>query len=175
MKAFVAIVITSVLLTLASHGADRTQPLDQDTPLAEGIQKANEMFPDVQPLTEKEVIAAVQAIKLKYPDIQPDIYDTYMRVVKEKVLPKGMYFRRITSWNTDSGRFQVDWKDLCLEGRIATEDEKREALSKMPFKLNPNNDVRVGGFSYRIRARFVSVDATAKFEKGLAVNHLAGQ
>jgi hypothetical protein len=147
-----------LLLTLQIHAIDSMKPLDKDIPLSEGIRQANEMFPDLQPMTEEEVVAAVQAIKLKHPDIKQDVYDTYMRVVKERVLPKGMYFSRITSWSTEYGRFQVDWKDLCLEGRVATEDERREMLSKMPSGMKVNGEVRVGGFGYRIRARFVSID-----------------
>lgn len=156
MKTYITL-LTAIILTLAGHAADRMQPLDKDVPLAEGIQKANEMFPDLQPLTEAEVIAAVKAIKLNHPDIKQDVYDTYMRVVKERVLPKGMYFSRITSWSTEYGRFQVDWKDLCLEGRVASETERKEMLSKMPYGVKVDK-VRVGGFGYRIRARFVSVD-----------------
>jgi len=160
MKTFVTLSVL-FLLTLPTHAADRMTPLDKDIPLSEGIQLANKEFPDRQPLTEDEVIAAVRAIKLTHPDMKQDVYDTYMRVVKERVLPKGMYFSRITSWNTQYGRFQVDWKDLCLEGRVATEQERKESLSKMPSGMKAEGDVRVGGFGYRIRARFVSVDDTS--------------
>ena len=155
MKTFVTL-ITLLVLTLPSLADVGMQPLDKDIPLAEGIRRANELFPDVQPLTEQEVIAAVQAIKLKHSDIKDDVYETYMRVVREKVLPKGMFFNRITTWNTEYGRFQVDWKDLCLEGRVATAEERQEALSKMPTNIKTSGEIRVGGFAYRIRARFVS-------------------
>jgi hypothetical protein len=116
------------------------------------------MFPDRQPLTEDEVIAAVKAIKLTHPDIKPEVFDTYMRVVKERVLPKGMYFGHITSWSTEYGRFQVDWKDLCLEGRVATEQERKEMLSKMPSGMKRWR-VKYGSAASAIgfRARFVSV------------------
>jgi len=124
--------ITLLLLTLPGFAAEQMKPLDKDIPLAEGIRQANELFPDAQPLTEEEVIAAVKAIKLKHPDIKPDVYETYMRVVKERVLPKGMYFSRITSWTTEYGRFQVDWKDLCLKGRATTAEERKELLFKTP-------------------------------------------
>lgn len=154
--------IALFLLTLPTPAADSMTPLNKDIPLSEGVRQANEMFPDRQPLTEDEVIAAVKAVKLKHPDMKQDVYDTYMRVVKERVLPKGMYFSRITSWSTEYGRFHVDWKDLCLEGRVATEQERKEMLSKMPSGMKVEGEVRVGGFGYRIRARFVSVDDTSK-------------
>ena len=73
-------------------------------------------------------------------------------------LPAGRWgwdFRRITFWSTEYGQFQVDWKDLCLDGRGATEQERKEMLSKMPPGMTVG-EARVGGFSYRIRARFVS-------------------
>src|SRR5690349_4996978 len=95
MKTLVTL-ITLLLLALPGFAAEQMKPLGKDIPLSEGIRQANELFPDAQPLTEEEVIAAVKAIKLKHPDIKPDVYDTYMRVVKERVLPKGMYFSRIT-------------------------------------------------------------------------------
>jgi hypothetical protein len=120
------------------------------------------MFPDLQPLTEDEVVAAVRAIKLQHPDIKQDVYDTYMRVAKERVLPKGMYFSRIGTWSTEFGRFQVEWKDLCLEGRLATEQERKEMLSRMPPGTKVNGEIRVGGFGYRVRARFISVDDASK-------------
>src|SRR4051794_19930607 len=37
--------------------------IDTDIPLASAVRRANAQFPDVQPLTEEEVIAAVRAIK----------------------------------------------------------------------------------------------------------------
>jgi hypothetical protein len=160
MKALITF-ITLLLLTLPTYAADEMKPLDKDIPLSEGVRQANELFPDRQPLTEDEVIAAVKAIKLTHPDMKEDVYDTYMRVVNERVLPKGMYFRRIALWNTEYGRFQVDWEDLCLQGRVATERERSEILSRMPFGMKSQGEVRVGGFAYRIRARFVSVDESS--------------
>ncbi|HXJ56675.1 MAG TPA: serine/threonine-protein kinase [Verrucomicrobiae bacterium] len=103
----------------------------KDIPLDEAIRQANKRFPSAEPLTEDEVVAAIQAIKLKHRDIKEDIYQRYMRVVRERVLPKEMYFSQMTSWSTKYGVFQVDWKDLHL-------------------------DLPEGGFNYRIRARFVS-------------------
>jgi hypothetical protein len=65
--------------------------IDQDIPLAQAIEQANRDFPDVQPLTEDEVVAAVRAMKLQDAGISDAIYKVYQRVVKERVLPKGMY------------------------------------------------------------------------------------
>lgn len=154
--------IALLLLTLSSFGAGQMWPLDKDILLGDGIRRANELFPDIQPLTEEEVVAAVRAIKLAHPGIKEDVYETYMRVVKERVLPKGMYFRRITVWETEYGRFQVDWKDLCLEGRAAKAEERKEALSKSSADMKVSDETRVGGFAYRIRARFVSSDGRSR-------------
>ena len=112
--------------------------IDKDIPLAEAIRRANKQFPDVQPLTQEEVIAAVRAIKLEHPEIKEAIYEIYQRVIKERVLPKDMYFSHIPAWHTEHGHFEVDWKDLTLRPLpVGTEGEKI-------------------GFNYRIRARFIS-------------------
>jgi hypothetical protein len=114
--------------------------LEKDVPLAEAIRRVNEQYPDVQPLTEQEVVAAVQAIKLRHPDIKETIHEVFQRVVKDRVLPAGMYFSHIQEWNTEYGVFEVDWKDLTLTSLpVGTKDEK---ISNV--------------FNYRIRARFIS-------------------
>jgi hypothetical protein len=59
MKTLVTL-ITLFLLTLPSLAAEEMRPLDKDIPLADGIRRTNELFPDVQPLTEGEGIAAVR-------------------------------------------------------------------------------------------------------------------
>jgi len=154
MKTITAL-LTLIVLALPSMAQPQMKPLDKDIPLAEGIHQANALFSDMQPLTEQEVIAAVKAIKLTNPDMKQDIYDTYIKVVKDRVLPRGMYFNRITAWNTEYGRFQVDWMDLCLEGHVATAEEKQAALSKMPANMTVSGEVRVGGFEYRLRSQFI--------------------
>jgi len=154
MKIITAL-FTLLVLALPATANVQMQPNDKDVPLADAIRHANELFPDSQPLTEDEVIAAVKTIKLTNPDMKQVVYDAYTRVVKERVLPKGMYFNRITTWNTEYGRFQVDWMDLCLEGRVATTVEKQEALSKMPANMKVSGEVRVEGFEYRLRSRFI--------------------
>jgi hypothetical protein len=154
MKTF-ATLSTLLVLTWSGLAQQWTQPFDKDTPLAEGVQLANKQFPDIQPVTEQELIAAVKAIKLMHPDIKEDVYENYMRVVRERVLPKGMSFRRISQWDTNAGRLRVDWLDLCLEGHVATAKERDEMLSRRP-NLKDSDEIRVGGFAYRLRARFVS-------------------
>jgi hypothetical protein len=160
MKALTILLTLGLLAFSASAKAQDKEvrpDIDKDIPLAEAIQRANQQLPDAQPLTEEEVVAAVRAIKLTHPDIKEDIYESYMRVVKERVLPKDMYFRVITSWNTQYGLFRVDWKDLCHRGRVATAEEKSEFMSKIPKNVTMSaEELRVGGFGYRIRARFVS-------------------
>ena len=162
MKALTILCMLGLLAFSASAPADDKEvrlDIAKDIPLAEAIRRANEQFPDAQPLTEDEVIAAVRGIKLTHPDIKAEIYEVYMRVVRERVLPKDMYFSRITSYSNPNanGVFQVDWKDLTLRGRIANADESNEILSKVPDNIRVSGEgFRLGGFNYRIRARFIS-------------------
>ena len=137
--------------------AGEMPPLDKDMSLAQGIELANKSFPDIQPLTEQEVIAAVKALKLMHPEVRQDVYDTYMRIVKEGVLPKGMCFKHITNWNTGNGQLKVDWLDLYLQGHVATAEETKSLPPrKYPPGFRPSGQNLVGGFVYRIRARFIS-------------------
>lgn len=114
--------------------------INKDIPLAEAVQRANVQFPDVQPLTEQGVVAAVKRIRAKHPDITEAVHDIYMRVIRERVLPRGMYFSRLTVMTTDSDHFDVDWKDLRLTALPAG-----------------TKDPMIGyDFNYRIRARYIS-------------------
>ena len=132
------------------------QPLDHDVPLSEGIRLANERYRSPQTITEDEVVAGAQASWHENPETNNDAYITYLKVVKDRVFPKGMYFRRTSNLGSTSvGNFQVDWRDLCIEGRIPTAQEKEEFLAKY-LPGAKAEEVRIGGFSYRIRARFVS-------------------
>jgi hypothetical protein len=144
MKTFVIFFTTIVGLMLPAlalaQDKEMRADIEKDIPLVEAIRRVNEQYPDVQPLTEQEVVAAVQAIKLQHPDIKEAIYKIYQRVAKEKVLPRGMYFSRIPGWHTQYGHFEVDWKDLTLTSLpVGTKDEKIGS-----------------GYNYRIRARFIS-------------------
>jgi hypothetical protein len=160
MKTFAAL-FTFIILALPSAAQQQMKPLDKDIPLSEGIQQANAFFPDIQPLTEQEVIAAVKAIKIMHPDIKTNIYQIYMRIVTDRVWPKGMYFGRIMNWTTQYGMTHVDWLDICLKAeQPLTPEEREEALASLPkdvVVVDPNN-MKKGGFGYRIRSRFVSSD-----------------
>jgi hypothetical protein len=155
MKTFATL---TALLALAFSGLAQQDmpPFDKDIGLSEGVRLANKHFPNLQPLTDQEVIAAVKAIKLTHPDIKEEVYDQYIRVVRDHVLPKGMSFRRTSSWSTSQGRFEVDWLDLCLEGRLANAEERTKILSKVPSDFKITGEIHVDGFSYRLRAKFVS-------------------
>jgi len=125
--------LQSTNLLVGTQDAQTRADIDKDIPLVEGIRRANEQFPDVEPLTEPEVVAAVRHIKTAHPDILEEIYETYQRVVRENVLPRGMYFSHKETMQTEYDRFEVDWKDLTL----------------LPAGTHL-------GFNYRIRARFIS-------------------
>ena len=160
--------VLAILLTLSFFSVAVSVPaedkqirpdIDKDIPLAEAIQRSNEQFPDAQPLTEAEVITAVRAMKMTCPDLPDEIRNVYLRVVQERVLPKDMYFSQITRWNTEHGLFRVDWRDLSFRGRIANAEEKAAILLKNSRpNVIVNGPVRVGGFGYRIRTRFVSTE-----------------
>lgn len=160
MKALAILTMFS-LLTIPTSGQAQGRAIrpdiDKDIPLAQAIRQANNQFPDALPLTEEEVVAAVRAIKLEHPDIKEEIYETYMRVVRERVLPKGMYFAQTRSWSTEYGKFEVDWKDLRLRrDRLATDEERKAFLSKTHIASVGELRMNDGGFGYRIRARFIS-------------------
>jgi len=155
----IAALFALIILALPSAAQQDMKPLDKDIPLAEGIQQANAFFSDMQPLTEQEVVAAVKAIKLMHPDIKTNVYQIYTRIVTDRVWPKGMYFRQITNWNTQYGMTHVDWLDICLEfDQPLTPEERKEALASLPkgFVVADPNNMKKGGFAYRIRSRFVS-------------------
>jgi hypothetical protein len=147
----ILILIALVVLALPGMAQLETKPSDKDIPLAEAIRQANQQWPGIQPLTELEVTAAVRAMKTEYPNLDTDTYNTYMRIVRDGVLPEGMFFRRITQ----NDGIQVDWLDLCLEGHVATAKEKEQLLPKLPPNVTMSI-TRVGGFEYRLRSRFVS-------------------
>ena len=114
--------------------AQMRHDIEKDIPLHEAVRRANDEFDYVPPLTESEVVAAVRAIKIKYPDLKDSIYQVYQRIVKEKVLPRGLFFSRIRQWECDGKVFEVRWKDLSY--------------------FDPDSKT---GFNYRFRSRFISL------------------
>jgi hypothetical protein len=140
MKTLVYVLILLAVSIPKQAQAQMRPDIDQDIPLAKAIKQANRDFPDLQPLTEDEVIAAVRAIKIHDSRISDAVYKVYQRVVKERVLPRGMYFSHIPRWQTKYGHFEVDWKDLTFDPEHAGIKELRPGT----------------GYNYRIRARFIS-------------------
>jgi hypothetical protein len=170
-----AVAVIALPILVQAQAQDKRSDIDKDIPLAEAISRSNKQYPDSEPLNEQEVIAAVQAIKLMHPDVSDEVYQTYQRVAKELVLPKGMYFSRITSYSTQYGLFTVDWRDLTFQGKLipCTDEERAVMLKKSQggnsqgsvtglgfggwtFTATSNGYKVVGGFNYRIRARFIS-------------------
>jgi hypothetical protein len=132
MKTLTLLLVHSLLLTSAFADIPQRANLDQDMPLSEALAEANKHYPPGLPLTEDEVVAAIDNIKLKHPTIPDDLLAVYQRIAKERVLPKGVYFSHITGFIPRPGsiRYIVDWRDLTLDGK----------------------------YNYRIRARYVSRD-----------------
>ena len=113
--------------------------LDKPIPLAKAVEDFNKLYPDRNPLTEAEVVAAVRAIKVAHPDMPDEFYGLYQKVAEERILPPGFYFSCITQWTTDEWQYEVDWKDLTF----------RALPQQFPPEKKPI------GFNYRIRARFI--------------------
>jgi hypothetical protein len=109
--------------------------LDKDVPLRKAIREYNTKCPDKNPLTEAEVIAAVRDLRAHHPKVTEAIFQLYQRVANEKILPRGMYFSRITGYVSADYKYEVDWKDLTADP-LATQTQL--------------------GFNYRIRARYLS-------------------
>src|SRR5262249_34165998 len=101
----------------------------------------NKKYPDNNPLTEAEVIAAVRQIRRRHPTIPDEIFELYQKVVGERVLPPGFYLSRMTRLVDGDWDYEVDWKDLTFE-----------ALPQHKFPP----ELKLNGFNYRIRARFIS-------------------
>jgi hypothetical protein len=116
--------------------------IGKDIPLKRAIDEFNTKFPDVQPLTEAEVIAAVRSIKESYPDLPDSVFRVFQRVTDEHLLPKGMYFTHTAKFRAESREFEVDWKDLALDLGLAG-----VGGSRSPGTV----------FNIRIRTRFISV------------------
>lgn len=143
------ILAMAVSLAAAPDDTQIRADISEDIPLTEAIQRANTQFPDLQPLTAAEVIAAVKMIKREHPGMSEAIHRIYLRIVEEGVLPRGVYFSRIPVLETETDHFDVDWKDLTLTA------------------LPPGTkDPVIGyGFNYRVRARFIASRPLTEQEK----------
>ena len=140
MKSLLYLAILILTTFPAKAAPDIRSDLEKDIPLSTAVERFNRQYPDANPLTEDEVMAAVRTIRSEYPKIDPATYRIYERVLTERVLPRGMYFSHLGTWITPEGHFKVDWKDLTL--------------TPMPSSLN--GERIESGFNYRIRARFIS-------------------
>ncbi len=153
----VVAVLTSVLFLLhtdvavaededvALYGRD----INTEIPLEKAIAAFNAKYPDANPLTSDEVIAAIRSWDRTEMPVSDGVLAIYQRVVKERILPKGMYLSRIGIFQDFNYRYEVDWKDLTL-------------TSLPPGTKDP---VIGFGYNYRIRARFISSRPLTEEEK----------
>jgi len=131
----------SFLICVLGAGPDARPDLDKPIALAKAVEEFNKKYPDNNPLTEAEVIAAVRQIRRRHPNIPDEIFELYQKVVEERVLPPGFYLSHMSLLIDGDWEYEVDWKDLTLE-----------VLPQ--HKLPP--ELKLKGFNYRIRARFIS-------------------
>ena len=153
--------IVTLLLTIAlpaflfAEDSEIRSDIEVEVPLAEAVKAFNQKYPDKNPLTEEEVIAAVRTIKIEHPEIPDPVYKVYRQIIEKRVLPRGMYFSKNTGLRSGGYHFDVDWKDLTL-------------TSLPQGHIDPL--LGVHAFVYRIRARFISSreltpDEKAEIEK----------
>ena len=147
--ACLSLIIALALPRVAQAQATQVRAdIDKDIPLAAAIERLNQQFTNVPPLTEKEVIAAVRTIKKRHADIEEVVYRVYQRVAVERVLPKGMSFEHYDGWTTtEDGHFKKDRTDLTL------------TYSRAGIKVE-----RYDGFSLPIRDRNISFRPLAGWE-----------
>ncbi len=108
--------------------------------LSKALTDFNFSYPDNNPLTEEEVIAAIRNMKSTYPEMSDEMFEFFQQVVDKRVLPEGMEFQRSDSLISHGYFFEVDWKDLVW---------------KTPTKGKPHPELG-WGFTLRIRERFIS-------------------
>jgi len=121
---------------IALYGRDITTEI----PLEKAVAAFNAKYPDANPLTSDEIIAAIRNWNRTEMPVSDEVLAVYQRVVKERILPRGMYLSRIGIYEDFDYRYEVDWKDLTL-------------TSLPPGTKDP---VIGFGYNYRIRARFIS-------------------
>ena len=143
MKISVVAFILAVVFPefLWGQDSDTRADIETEIPLAKALEAFNKKYPDRNPLTEAEVIAAIRMIKRKDPEIPDAVLKVYLQVIEKKVLPRGMYFSRRTALIDGDYYYEVDWKDLTL-------------TSLPRGSIDP--ELGVHGYNFRIRARYIS-------------------
>jgi len=148
--AWLVVVVTVVLATvsflLRTNTADAGdmemygRNITTEIPLEKAVAAFNAKYPDANPLTSDEVIAAIRSWNRTEMPVSDEVLAVYQRVVKKRILPRGMYLSRIGILQDSEYRYEVDWKDLTL--------------TSLP---EGTKDPAIGfGYNYRIRARFIS-------------------
>lgn len=123
--------------------------IESEMPLEDAIADFNEAYPDANPLTVGEVVASIRHMRSVYPDMSDAMFELYQSVADRKVLPKGMYFSRMTRLTDGDFSYGVVWMDLTW--------------TALP---NGESDPVLGsGFNHRVRARFVSSRELSEEEK----------
>ena len=151
MKLPLITLLTSFIVATPLFGSPEQmrKNIDAEMPLDEAIAEFNSGCPDPSPLTESEVVASIRNMKSEHPDLSDAMYELYQSVVERRMLPKGMYFKRMTSLTDDEYSYKVQWMDLAWTNIPHTEK-------------HPN----LGwGFNHRIRGRFVSSRELTNEEK----------
>lgn len=142
----VTVVLAAVSFLLHANTADAGdmemygRDITTEIPLEKAVAAFNAKYPDANPLTPDEVIAAIRHWDRAELPVSNAVLTVYQKVVKERILPKGMYFSKIEVYRDLNYRYDVDWKDLML--------------TSLPWGTK---DPAIGfGYNYRIRARFIS-------------------
>jgi hypothetical protein len=126
---------------MRADSSDRRSDIEKPVPLDKAVEEFNKKYPDKNPLTEAEVIAAVRQIRRRHPTIPDEIFELYQKVADKRILPPGFYLSHMTRLIDGDWEYEVDWKDLTFE-----------ALPQHNFPP----ELKLRGFNYRIRARFIS-------------------
>ena len=95
------------------YGRDITKEIR----LAEAVAAFNQEYPDPNPLTEDEVIAAIRNWKKDLHPVPDAIHALYLQVAEKRVLPRGMYFKRIAGLRDLPSRHEEQIRNLEILGR----------------------------------------------------------
>jgi hypothetical protein len=160
MRNLLISVFTSSLLVVrvfAANPSDRRSDIEKPVALAKAVEEFNKKYPDKNPLTEDEVIAAVRQIRRAHPGIPEDVFQLYQKVVAERILPPGFYLSRMTRLIDGDWEYEVDWKHLTFE-----------VLPQHKFPP----ELKLSGFNYRIRARFISCKPRSSNDRTQAMQQI---